>query len=159
MKVSVARNLAQEQTVTHPTPLSSKEIAYEIVEACQESKGKDVTAIDVTKEFGLSDYFIVVSARSDRQVQGIANRILESLDYYGHSPVTLEGMEKGHWVLMDWGDVVVHVFYEPLRAHYDIEGLWMNAPRVTFSRDKKGRITVKKRSARARKTAVAQLNA
>jgi len=149
MKDNVARNLVLESPDenTHHS-FSSKEFAYEIVETCEEAKGKDVAVMDVSKLFGLSDYFIVVSARSDRQVQGIANRILGSFI----SPVTLEGMEKGHWVLMDFGEVVVHIFYEPLREHYDVEGLWIKAPRVTMVRDRKKGIIAKPTPLASRRT-------
>lgn len=85
--------------------------------------------LDVREVFGLCDYFVMVSGRSDRQVQGIANKILRTLEVRHVKPHTLEGLEKAHWVLMDFNDVVVHVFYEPLRKYYDLESLWVKAKR------------------------------
>jgi ribosome-associated protein len=135
MKESLARDLS---TRTSAPLLSPSETAYEIMTACGEANGKDITVLDVAGIFDLSDYFVVVSARSDRQVQGIANRIMESLGTHGLEPVTLEGMEQGHWVLMDWGDVVVHIFYEPVRRHYDVESLWMRARKVDLKKKRNG---------------------
>jgi ribosome-associated protein len=78
----------------------------------------------------IADNFIVVSGRSDRHVIGIANRAIDAAAERGISPSTIEGLEKGHWVLLDFGDVVLHVFYEPLRAHYNLENLWAEARRI-----------------------------
>jgi ribosome-associated protein len=77
-----------------------------------------------------SDYFIVVSGRSDRQVQGITNRVIEELLSIGVKPLSVEGYEQSQWVLIDCGDVVVNVFYEPVRQFYDVESLWMRARKL-----------------------------
>ena len=134
----------KEHSVAHIVPvavatgsLTSSDVAYEIVSAMNDAKGRDITVLDVSKVFGLSDYFIVASGRSDRQVQGLASRILDAAAAYGVKPVTLEGIEQGHWVLIDFGEIVVHLFYEPLREKYDIEGLWASAERVTLKKNKK----------------------
>ena len=110
--------------------MESFELTTTVIEACQEAKGRDITVLNVSEVFDLSDYFIVVSGRSDRQVLGISNKILAKLNKMGHKPLSIEGLDDGHWVLMDFGDVIVHVFYEPAREHYDIEGLWINARRA-----------------------------
>lgn len=102
-----------------------------ILECCSEAKGKDLTLLDVSGVFDLASFFVIVSARSDRQVQGISNRIAATLDSEcGISPVSKDGLEEGHWVLMDYGDVIVHIFYEPTRDHYDLERLWKDAVHV-----------------------------
>lgn len=102
----------------------------QIINACAEAKGQDIKVLDVSSMFDMADYFVVASGRSDRQVQGIANRALDALSTLGVTPVSVEGLEEGHWVLIDAGDIVLHVFYEPLREHYDIEGLWNKARRL-----------------------------
>ncbi len=101
-----------------------------IVKACEEVKGQETTILDVHSISDIADYFVVVSGRSDRQVQGITNRVIEELCRSGVKPMSVEGYEDGQWVLVDCGDVVVHIFYEPLRAMYDIESLWMRAERI-----------------------------
>ena len=108
----------------------SIKIAKRVVTACEDVKGKDVAVLDVHSVSDFADYFVVVSGRSDRQVQGLTNRIIEELCSSGHRPLSVEGYEDGQWVLVDCGDVVVHIFYEPVRAFYDIESLWMRARRV-----------------------------
>jgi ribosome-associated protein len=101
-----------------------------IVRACEEVKGQETAILDVHSISDFADYFVVVSGRSDRQVQGITNRVIEELCRSGVKPLSVEGYEDGQWVLVDCGDVVVHIFYEPVRANYDLESLWMRAKRV-----------------------------
>ena len=80
--------------------------------------------------FDLSDYFIIASGRSDRQVQGISNKVLDAIQKLGLEVVSIEGMEEGQWVLIDLGDIVVHVFYEATREYYDFDSLWARAERI-----------------------------
>ena len=101
-----------------------------IVRACEDVKGQETTILDVHSISDFADYFVVVSGRSDRQVQGITNRVIEELCRSGVKPLSVEGYEDGQWVLVDCGDIVVHIFYEPVRALYDIESLWMRAKRL-----------------------------
>lgn len=108
----------------------SLELVNTIINSCADAKGRDITVLDVSKIFGMADFFVVVSGRSDRQVQGIANRVLEGLGKDHSRTASVEGLDTGHWVLIDCGEVVVHVFYEPVRAHYDIESLWGSARRL-----------------------------
>ena len=77
-----------------------------------------------------TDYFLICSGKSDRQVQAIAQRIAEVLEEQGNKPLGLEGTSEGKWVLIDYGDLVIHVFLEPIRRFYDLEGLWIDAPRI-----------------------------
>jgi ribosome-associated protein len=109
-------------------------LAKRIVEACEEVKGNEVVVLDVASVADFADYFIVASGRSDRQVQGITNRVIEELANLGIRPLSVEGYEEGQWVLIDCGDVVAHVFYEPVRSTYDIESLWMRARRLDLVR-------------------------
>jgi ribosome-associated protein len=109
---------------------ASTELTISIVEASLEAKGKDISVLDVSDVFGLTDHFIIVTGRSDRQVQGICNKILESMEKRGIKPMSVEGFDQGHWVLIDFEDVIVHVFYEPVRAHYDLENLWLKAKKL-----------------------------
>ncbi len=111
-------------------PPETVKLAGNILQSCVDSKGIDLTVLDVAKAFGLSDYFIVVSGRSDRHVQGLVNRVINTMTAKGCPPIAVEGYENGHWVIVDFGDVVLHAFYEPVREVYDIEGLWAEAPRI-----------------------------
>ena len=95
-------------------------------------KAYDLELLEVTKLTSVADYFLICTGRSDTQVRAIAEHIQESLAKEAVRPLALEGYTRGQWVLMDYGDVVVHVFYQPIRGFYDLEGLWMKAPRVSL---------------------------
>ena len=113
----------------------SLSIVKRVVSACEEVKGKEISVLDVHSLSDFADFFVIVSGRSDRQVQGITNRVIEELIKSGARPLSVEGYEDGQWVLVDCGDVVVHVFYEENRKFYDLESLWMRAKRVSVTRD------------------------
>jgi ribosome-associated protein len=88
----------------------------------------------------IADVFIICSGRSNRQVTAIAEHIQTDLKTHSIRPLSIEGTQDGHWVLMDYGHVVIHVFYEPVRGFYDLEGLWSDAKRIqTPSMKKKQR--------------------
>ncbi len=93
-------------------------------------KALDLVVLDVTGLSSFADFFVICSGKSSRQVQGIADNIQESLRKEGVRPLGIEGHREGQWVLMDYGDVIVHVFYEPVRLLYDLESLWSEARRV-----------------------------
>jgi ribosome-associated protein len=95
-----------------------------------EKKACDLVVMAVRELTSIADYFIICSGRSDRQVQSIAQGIEENLSGAGLSPLSVEGANRGHWVLMDFSDVIVHIFYEPVREFYDLDGLWDHAPRI-----------------------------
>jgi ribosome-associated protein len=95
-----------------------------------EKKAYDLVLMEVRELTSIADYFIVCSGRSDRQVQSIAQGIEENLRGTGVRPQSVEGVARGQWVLMDFSDVIVHIFYEPVREFYDLEGLWIDAPRM-----------------------------
>lgn len=91
--------------------------------------------LNVRKLTSVSDYIVVCSGESERQVQAIAGNIDDSLRALGERPIGVEGVSSGRWALVDYGDVVVHVFLDNIRTFYDIEGLWSDAPAVSV-RDK-----------------------
>ena len=93
-------------------------------------KAVGVVVLDVHDLTSLADYFIICSGKSNRQVSAIADHVQRELKNAGIRPLSVEGAREGHWVLLDYGYVVIHVFYEPVRQFYDLEGLWADAPRV-----------------------------
>jgi ribosome-associated protein len=111
-------------------PPSSREKSLYCVRAALEKKAFDLVLLDLNNISSFTEYFLICSGRSDRQVQAIARSIDENLKKKGIYSLGVEGFEKGKWILMDYGDVVVHVFLEPVRKFYDLEGLWLDAPRV-----------------------------
>ena len=112
------------------TRLGGWERALECTRAALDHKAYDLVVLETGRLTSIADYFVICSGRSDTQVQAIADAIEEHLGRQGARPLSIEGREHGQWVLMDWGDVVVHVFYVPVREFYDLERLWARAPRA-----------------------------
>lgn len=110
----------------------SRETALLCVRFALEKKAYDLVVLDVRELTSLADYFVVCTGRSDTQVQAIAQSVDENLCKMGRRPISREGFGTGHWVLIDFADVIVHVFYEPVREYYDLERLWGHAPRLTL---------------------------
>jgi ribosome-associated protein len=100
------------------------------IAAALDKKAMEPVLIDVCGRASYADFIGVVSGRSDRQVDAIAEGVCEALAQKGRRPLGREGARNGRWVLLDFGDVVMHVFYHPLREVFDIESLWIDAPRV-----------------------------
>ena len=93
-------------------------------------KAHNVVALDVAELTSIAEVFIICSGRSNRQVSAIAEFIQTDLKKHKIKPLSVEGTKDGHWVLLDYGHVIIHVFYEPLREFYDLEGLWIDAGRI-----------------------------
>jgi len=110
----------------------ARETALLCVRFALEKKAYDVVLLEVSELTSLADYFLVCTGRSDTQVQAIAQGIEEQLGRLGIRLLSVEGLNRGQWALMDFGDVVVHIFYEPVREFYDLERLWSQAPHVTL---------------------------
>jgi ribosome-associated protein len=101
-----------------------------LVESALDKKAYDLVVLEVRDLTSIADYFIICSGRSDRQVQSLSQGIEQSLGEKGVSAASIEGYTRGQWVLMDFSDVIVHIFYQPVREFYDLEGLWADAPCV-----------------------------
>ena len=95
------------------------------------NKGQDVLILDVRGLSSLWDFFIICSGGSKRHVQALAQHLQETLGQAGVKPLGVEGLEEGNWILLDYVDVVVHLFLKPLRDFYDLEGLWVDAGRLS----------------------------
>lgn len=104
--------------------------AHAAVEAALEKKGLEPVLLEVRELCSYASYLLLVSGRSDRQVDAIAEHIRETLGKRGLRPLGVEGLASGHWALLDFGDLIVHIFHHPAREHYDLEGLWIDAPRM-----------------------------
>jgi ribosome-associated protein len=101
------------------------------VRAALGKKAVRLVALDVRELTSVADAFIICSGRSNRQVMAIADHIQRHLKTnHRIRPLCVEGAGEGHWILLDYAEVVIHVFYEPVRAFYDLEGLWMDAERI-----------------------------
>ena len=116
--------------MTTLSEISSWEKALLLIRFALDRKACDLVVLDVHDLTSIADYFIVCSGRSDRQVQSIAQGIEENAAEEGFRPFAVEGTQRGHWALIDFSDVIVHIFYEPVREFYDLDGLWGHAPRA-----------------------------
>jgi ribosome-associated protein len=115
--------------------MKSLEKAILCLRLVKERKALDPLLFEVEALTSLADYFLVTSGGSTRQVQAIAGHLGRKMREAGLKPLGVEGEEEGRWVLMDFGDVVIHVFYQPVREFYDLEGLWVEAPRIEVQDD------------------------
>jgi ribosome-associated protein len=104
--------------------------ALECTRAALDRKAYDLAVLETGRLSSIADYFVICSGRSDTQVQAIADGIQQHLAAEGVRPLSVEGLPRAQWVLIDYGDVVVHVFQIPVREFYDLERLWVRAPRV-----------------------------
>ena len=102
----------------------SKNMAKMAVEALEDRKGEDVHVIDISEISTLADYFIIASGTNINQVQALADNVQEILGRAGFDTKNVEGYESGKWILLDFGDIIVHVFDSENRLFYDLERIW-----------------------------------
>ncbi len=122
----------QEQTST-PETLTGKALLQRLAELANDKKGHDIVALDVRKLVYYTDYFLIVTGRTDLHVRGMVKYIEGELLAQEVRPISVEGQEHNRWVLMDYGDVIVHLFFEPLRDLYELERLWADAVRIELN--------------------------
>ena len=108
----------------------SRRTAVAAARAALEKKADDVVVVDLRGVSGYTDFLVIGSGGSDRQLEAIADGVEKELTAHGHRVIGTEGQRGGRWILLDFGDVVVHVFHADDRAHYDLDGLWADAPRI-----------------------------
>src|SRR5690242_4591959 len=108
----------------------SRRTAVAAARAAPEKKAAEVVVLDLRGVSGYTDFLVIGSGTSDRQMEAIADAVEKELTAQGHRMIGTEGQRGGRWVLLDFGDVVVHVFHTDARPHYDLEGLWADAPRI-----------------------------
>lgn len=114
-------------------PLGKALICVDII---RERKATDLVLLEVGTLTSIADYFLIASGKSSRQVQAIAQHLQSRMKEEGFTRFGVEGERDGHWILVDYSDVVIHLFYQPVREFYNLEGLWVEAPRVNIDRDR-----------------------
>ena len=95
-----------------------------VLTSLEDSKGEEIASIDITGKSALADYMVVATGRSARHVAAIADRLVDDLKEAGGGNVRVEGLPAGDWVLIDAGDIIVHVFRPEVRAFYNLEKMW-----------------------------------
>ncbi|SFP48216.1 ribosome-associated protein [Butyrivibrio proteoclasticus] len=111
----------------------SKNMAKMAVEALEDRKGEDVHVIDISEISTLADYFIIASGTNINQVQALADNVQEVLGRAGFDTKNVEGYESGKWILLDFGDIIVHVFDSENRLFYDLERIWRDGKLIDSS--------------------------
>ncbi|HWP92335.1 MAG TPA: ribosome silencing factor [Thermodesulfobacteriota bacterium] len=115
------------------TSIKPREKAIALAQAAWEKNAQDTVLLDMKTLTDVTDYFIICSADSDRGVKTIVDNIEKKLKELGLKIMGIEGYTEGRWVLIDTSDVIIHVFYDPVRRFYDLEGLWIDAPRIKLA--------------------------
>ena len=109
---------------------AARKTALAVASAALDNKALNVEIIDVRGKVDYADYVVIMSGRSDRHVAALARNIEDALRTLGQRCLGVEGLPKASWLLLDFGDVIVHVFHHDMRGYYDLERLWIDAARV-----------------------------
>ena len=111
--------------------MNSKEIARLACEAMEDKKAQDIKIINIEQVSTLADYFIIASGSNRNQVQAMADSAEEALGRAGYDAKQIEGYQSANWILMDYKDIIVHVFSKEDRAFYDLERIWRDGKQIT----------------------------
>ena len=111
---------------------SALDKAERIAHIAAEKKGEDIVLVDMSELSTICDWFVLVSASSSRRINAIAKEVQKKLSKEHISPIHIEGKQNPYWVLLDYEDVVVHIFYDEIRNFYGLERLWSDAPQKRF---------------------------
>ncbi len=110
--------------------MTSKDIVKKAVQILDSKKAEDIVVLDIQKLTSLGDYFVIASANNTTLVQTLAEEVEEKLSQAGVEPRKVEGAASAMWILMDYNDVVIHIFYNQTREFYCLERLWGDAPKL-----------------------------
>jgi len=113
---------------------SARTLAITCARVANEKKAKEIRVLDLRRFLYVTDFFVIASGRNRRQLQSITDEIREILPKRKFILLSLEGYKEGSWILLDCGDVVVHLFLDETRAYYDLEMLWGDVPRVRWQK-------------------------
>lgn len=108
--------------------MQNTQLAKLINEALDDLKGQDITVLDVTSLSNVMDTLIIATGTSNRHVKSLANNVVVDTKTNGHQPIGVEGLDSGEWVLVDYGDTVVHIMLQQTRDFYELEKLWSTEP-------------------------------
>ncbi len=106
-----------------------------IKELLEEKKAENIVILDLREISSVTDTMIIAGGHSDRHVQAVSEFLLQEMKKHGFYPLGCEGLQGGRWALLDYGEIVVHVFYDEVRRHYDLEGVWRDAPVIFADRE------------------------
>lgn len=114
--------------------LTARERAIKCAAFALDKKALDVKILEIARISSIADYLVLASGRSDKQVQAIADSVKMGLKPFDR-PIDMEGVDEGRWVVIDYGDIIVHIFQEEVRATYNLDELWGRAPQVDIPKE------------------------
>ncbi|WP_455615265.1 ribosome silencing factor [Eisenbergiella sp.] len=112
------------------TDTRSKEMTRLAITALEDKKAEDISIIDISEVSVLADYFLIASGSNRSQIQALTDSVEEKLGRAGYNPKQIEGYDTANWILMDYGDIIVHVFDRENRLFYDLERIWRDGKRI-----------------------------
>lgn len=125
---------AIQEKIKPATAISSEQLAYDIAEAADDKKASDIVLLKVSEISYLADYFIIATGFSTTQVKAICNSIEDQIETkYQLTPLRVQGKTDGRWIVIDYGDLIVHIFMQEEREYYNLEAFWGHAERIEFS--------------------------
>ena len=112
--------------------MDSKELTKVIYNALDDKKGENIKILDISSVSVIADYFVIASGSNTNQVQAMADSVREALGRAGHEPRQVEGYGSANWILMDYNDIIVHIFSDESRTFYDLERIWRDGKEVSL---------------------------
>lgn len=114
--------------------MDALDLARQIVDVVEDRKAEHITLLDLRPETIIADFFVIANGNSDRQLRALKDYVREDIKArHGRIPFSMEGTPESGWIVLDYGDVIVHLFSEEIRDYYDIESLWSHAANVLLS--------------------------
>lgn len=132
--LNIGERILTDKLATDPKnePIDAEAFARKIAESIDEKKADEINAYHVSEHCSYADYAIFCSGSSERHAQAIADSVRTSSKKNGVVPLGMEGYQQAQWILIDLGFVIVHIFYAPVREYYELERIWVNAPKMKF---------------------------
>ena len=131
--ITIANKLKERSVMSKTnTKEDALNIAKEIVKALDEKKAENIKTLDISNVSVMADYFIIASGNNRNQLQAICDNVIEKLHKTGHDLKQVEGYDTANWILMDYGDVIVHIFDKENRLFYDLERIWSDGKEVVI---------------------------
>jgi len=118
--------------------ISAKNKVLFLADTAMDKKASAPVVLEIGRINPFADFFLILSGRSDRHVQAISDAVHKALKEMKEDILGMEGYEEGRWILIDSGEIVIHIFQETVREYYDLEGLWIDAPRLSLGQNMEG---------------------
>ncbi|MFT5682625.1 MAG: ribosome-associated protein [Myxococcota bacterium] len=133
--------MTDESTMADESTMDTQQLTKLIATCLLEKKGQDIVILNIEGRVSYCDQLVLCTATSSRQVRALAEHVSRTLRELGRRPMGTEGVQTGQWALVDLSDVILHIFDEKSRQHYDLDGLWLDVPRISLESLEIGEVT------------------